>query len=202
MKNVRAESHSYDQILNLDYKHLIEFSKMDLFKKNILSFLAFRASHNELQKLKHLFTAVDTSGDGSISLEEFENCFKNFNIKNDNLDIKDLFNQIDINKNGFIDYTEFMAALIDEKKILTEDRIYEAFRMFDKDNSGKISHAEFLKVLNTGNEEFDFSNLLKETISAFDANKDGEIDYSEFCQMAGLELKKKSSLEEFISNLN
>ena len=46
---------------------------------------------------------------------------------------------IDSNNNGVIDYTEFIAALLDEKIYLTEEKTYEAFKMFDKDNSGKIS---------------------------------------------------------------
>ena len=195
MKNVRADAHSYDQILNLDFKNFIEFSKMDLFKKNILSFLAFRANHNELNNLKRLFIAVDINGDGLISFEEFENCFKKLNVENINSDLKNIFNEIDINKNGFIDYIEFMASLINEKTFITEERIYEAFRLFDKDNSGKISNDEFSNVLNSNCLDFEF---MKDLTKEFDVNNDGEIDYDEFCKMFGHELKKRCKLEEFI----
>jgi calcium-dependent protein kinase len=197
MKNIGEESNSYDQIKSINYKNLIEFSKMNMFKKNILSFMAFRGNYKELHQLNHLFIAVDNNGDGLISFEEFENCFKKSNIENIDLDMKNLFKEIDINKDGFINYIEFMASLLDEKNIITEEKIYEAFRMFDKDNSGKISYDEFNKVLNINETELEF---MKDFVNQYDINNDGEIDYEEFCKMSGLELKKKNNLEEFINN--
>jgi len=45
-----------------------------------------------------------------------------------------MFEKIDLDGNGTIDYTEFVMATINEKNLVTNERLLQAFKMFDKDN--------------------------------------------------------------------
>lgn len=195
MKNVRSDIHKEERLSNFNYNSLIEFSKMNRFKKSILSFIANRTNNKDVEKLRDTFIAMDENEDGLITIKELESAFDKLKI-NDHVDLKSLFEQIDYNKNGFINYTEFLAAMIDEKTYVTEEKLFEAFRMFDKDNSGKISAKEVYEVLHTDEQLSSFKDLIKEV----DLDGDGEINYEEFCKMMGKEIrKKKNKLENFVN---
>ena len=58
-----------------------------------------------------LFVKIDTNGNGSLCLEEFENAFQDFQDKLtlkkrfNKEDVQNLFKAIDANNNGVIDYS-------------------------------------------------------------------------------------------------
>ena len=58
-----------------------------------------------------------------------------------------MFDAVDTDKSGFIDYTEFVVASMNEKSLLTTERLTSAFKMFDKDKSGMITPSEIRAVL-------------------------------------------------------
>ena len=47
-------------------------------------------------------------------------------------DIEKMFDAVDIDKSGFIDYSEFVIASMNEKNLLTNEKLQAAFKMFDK----------------------------------------------------------------------
>ncbi len=53
-----------------------------------------------------------------------------------------MFDSVDTDKSGYIEYSEFVMATINEKKLLSTERLKSAFKMFDKDNSETITPAE------------------------------------------------------------
>jgi calcium-dependent protein kinase len=61
--------------------------------------------------------------------------------------VEEMFRKIDLDGNGTIDYTEFVMATIEEKALITNERLLQAFKMFDKDNSGALSSDEIKEVL-------------------------------------------------------
>ncbi len=61
-----------------------------------------------------------------------------------------MFDAVDTDKSGFIDYSEFVVASMNEKTLLSNEKMASAFKMFDKDNSGSISSAEIKEVLSFG----------------------------------------------------
>ena len=92
-----------------------------------------------------------------------------------------MFARIDLDGNGTIDYTEFVMATINEKNLVTNERLLQAFKMFDKDNSGALSADEIKDVLC-----FDSSvdpNEVQKIIEEVDENGNGEIEFDEFCHM-------------------
>ena len=43
-----------------------------------------------------------------------------------------MFDSVDIDKSGYIDYSEFVIAAMNEKNLLTNEKLQSAFKMFDK----------------------------------------------------------------------
>ncbi len=86
-----------------------------------------------------------------------------------------MFEKIDLDGNGTIDYTEFVMATINEKNLVTNERLLQAFKMFDKDNSGALSYDEIKDVLC-----FDATvdpKTVQKIIEEVDENGNGEIVY-------------------------
>lgn len=83
-----------------------------------------------------------------------------------------MFKAVDIDGNGSIDYTEFVMATMNEKDLITNDRLRAAFRLFDKDGSGAISADEIKQVLGIDEKE---SGKLDQLLKEIDENGDGEI---------------------------
>lgn len=91
-----------------------------------------------------------------------------------------MFKAVDIDNSGTIDYTEFVMATMNEKDLITNERLKAAFRLFDKDGNGTISPDEIKDVLGIGPDD---NEMIDKLIDDIDENKDGEIDFEEFCAM-------------------
>ena len=98
-----------------------------------------------------IFKALDKNGDGKLSKEEILDGYENFFGKHLGVqDVEDMFEAVDIDKSGYIDYSEFVIASMNEKQLLTNEKLQAAFNMFDKDGSGMISATEIKQVLGFG----------------------------------------------------
>lgn len=62
-------------------------------------------------------------------------------------EVDHLFEQLDSNGNQTIDYTEFVAAAVDKRRALNDDKIRNCFSIFDKNGDGKIELSEFKELL-------------------------------------------------------
>ena len=170
---------SDESLLLLNVDTMKNYTQSNKFKKAVLTFIASRLKDDEIKTLKDIFSTLDKNNDGTLTFQEIkEGCAK----LNSNLNFEEIFINLDTDRSGCINYTEFLAATIDQRVYLKNERLYEAFRSFDKDNSGKISVNEIGTLINAGHE--DFRNL-EDEIKKFDLNGDGEIDYAEFCSMMG-----------------
>lgn len=169
---------SNDSLLYLNVDLMKNYTQSNKFKKAVLTFIASRLKDDEIKILKEIFMSLDKNNDGFLSYSEIKEGVSKLNHTSSNLE--EIFAHLDTDRSGSINYTEFLAATIDHRIYLKNERLYEAFRSFDKDNSGKISVKEIGTLINAGFE--DFRNL-EEEIRKFDVNGDGEIDYNEFCNM-------------------
>ena len=162
----------------LDINSLKNYSKMNTFKKNILTFIASRLdeNNNDIRIINNYFKLFDRDNDGQISYEEFQSILMNMNIESN--EIKNLFNSLDVSKNGIINYSEFIAAFIQKNIYLKKELINEAFTLFDKNNKGIITKEDIMNVLNlntNGNKEIEqITNILIEK------KREGYIDINSF----------------------
>ena len=72
-----------------------------------------------------IFKALDKNGDGKLSKEEMLEGYDLFFGKN-NLDkegIEAMFDSVDTDKSGFLDYSEFVIASMNEKTLLTNEKL-------------------------------------------------------------------------------
>jgi calcium-dependent protein kinase len=166
---------SEEVILNLNTQTLCNYKNTNKLQKAVLTFIASRLKDEEIRVLREIFTALDTNQDGTLTAEEIKSGISK--IEGIDIDIDAIFNSIDTDGSGVINYTEFLAATIDQKIYLKEEKLYEAFKSFDKDGSGKISINEIKTVLGSSDDK------LQEIMNSFDTNNDGEIDYNEFLLM-------------------
>lgn len=95
-----------------------------------------------------MFQALDKNGDGHLSKEELLEGYElHFGIPINEEEVENMMKNVDIDGNGFIDYTEFVMATMNEKNMVSNERLMQAFKMFDKDGSGTITADEIREVL-------------------------------------------------------
>jgi len=124
---------------------------------------------------------MDKDGNGTLDKEEVLNGYEeHFGIPISEEIVDAMFEAVDIDGNGSIDYTEFVMATMNEKDLITNDRLKAAFRLFDKDGNGTISPDEIKSALGIGEDDDESLNKL---IAEVDENGDGEIQFEEFCAM-------------------
>ena len=145
-------------------------------------------SKNEKENLSKIFKKIDKNGDGQLSKEEILEGYDLFFGKTmEKEDVIKMFNSVDTDGSGFIEYSEFVVAAMNEKNVLTNEKLQAAFKMFDKDGSGLISPSEIKEVLGFGQTLSE--EAVNDIIKQVDENGDGEISFEEFAQM----MKKLSS---------
>jgi len=162
-------------------KNFKNFHATQRFKKLALTAIATQLNEKEIKTLKETFLALDKNGDGTLSLEEIKiGCKKNNIARPQNFD--SVFSSIDSDNSGVIDYTEFIAATMENSFQYREDLCWSAFRVFDIDGDGKITVQELQKALKSSDMSMS-EEKIADIIAEFDKNKDGCIDFDEFCAM-------------------
>ncbi len=88
-----------------------------------------RTTSEEIEELKNLFLALDTSKDGTLSIDEIKDGFAKLNkkLKGSRVNYKELMATMDKDGNGVIDYTEFITAAIDKVALLNKKNLISAF---------------------------------------------------------------------------
>ena len=124
---------------------------------------------------------MDKDGNGSLDKEEVMLGYEeHFGIQMTEENVDAMFKAVDIDGNGSIDYTEFVMATMNERDLISQQKLRAAFRLFDKDGNGSISPEEIKNALGISDEDGEELNKL---IAEIDENGDGEIQFEEFCNM-------------------
>ena len=178
----------------LDYRHINKYRTYNKFKQAILTFIASRLTSEESKKIQNIFYNIDEDKKGFITFEDFRKYIIN------EYDIDDLieneeelrkgFQSVDIDHNNKIDYTEFLAANLDEKIFLKEEKLKEAFRTFDINDSGAIKKDDLIRVLKLEDLP-DKNKIVNSIIEENDFDKDGKIGFKDFMKAMNNQRKKK-----------
>ena len=87
-----------------------------------------------------------------------------------------------MDRNNKIDFTEFLAANMDKAIYKDKEKLRIAFDLFDTDKNGIISKDDIINILKMEN-LYDAKKLVSDLIEPNDINKDGKIDFDEFCKL-------------------
>jgi calcium-dependent protein kinase len=164
--------------IKINFNTFKTYSGANKLSRAVLTYIASRLTDSEVKKLKDAFQKIDVNGDGMLTLEELKNAI-NLNPEVHVMNIEQIFKTIDTDNSGVINYTEFLAASIDKRIYLQEDKLRDAFKLFDEDKSEKISKSEISKVLKFKKSGAEMTKLFEK----YDLNGDGEIDFEEFLNM-------------------
>jgi len=94
---------------------------------------------------------MDANGDGKLQKGEIKAGYLEYFGKNlSDEQVDEMFAQVDADGNGEIEYSEFVVATMNEKNLLSNNKLHTAFKMFDKDGGGSISTDEIKQVLSFG----------------------------------------------------
>lgn len=174
-------------LISFDFTKLNNYKNFNTFKKCVLLFLASRLNPEQYNEIGEIFRKIDECKNGTINFDDF----KNFIINNQDQEImggeldeeiKKKFFEIDIDKNNKIDFTEFLAANMDSSSYKDKDKLRYAFDSFDVDKNGIITYEDIVNILKIEN-LLDAKKLALELIEPNDINKDGKVDFDEFCKL-------------------
>ena len=152
------------------------FIKGNKFKQAVLQFMVkhFDLKHEE-DKLNLVFSKFDVNGTGRVTKKVF---FKELVKIYGEEDAKDLTNKIfgslDLDGNGDISYIEFLTAIMDSKKLMTDDKLEKTFKLIDKNGDGKITIEEIKNIF--GGDIKQWKKIIKE----LDKDMKDEIGFNDF----------------------
>ena len=164
-----------------------EFRHFNKFKQSVLMFIASRLNQEEYGEIPKIFKKINECKTGMITFEDFKNFVINNQIEeivggDDDEEIRHKFFGIDIDNNNRIDFTEFIAANMDKSIYSDNTKLKNAFDCFDLDKSGIITRENIIKILKI-EKLIDSKKVASDLIDPNDINKDGKIDFDEFCRL-------------------
>jgi len=131
-----AANHALDNLIHFHSHHKVKVATLTFIGSQLVS-------KEEREELARVFKNLDLNGDGRLSKDEVkEGYHTHYGRLISDKEIEDMFDAVDTDQSGYIDYTEFVIASMNEKALLTTDRLQAAFKMFDRDGSGSISPSE------------------------------------------------------------
>ena len=178
---VKKAPNAKANLSDLNVQTLKKYRGEHKLKKAVLTFIASRLNDEEVKNLNGIFENLDENKDGTLTFNEVKKGIEKLGKNELGVDVGEIFKSIDTDGSGRIDYTEFLAACINQKSFLRQERLNEAFQMLDKDGTGKITKEEIKKALKLDNDVDE--NVLNQLIKKYDLNGDGMIDYNEFLNM-------------------
>ncbi|TRY50796.1 Serine/threonine-protein kinase [Cryptosporidium tyzzeri] len=162
------------------------FQGLSRLKKIALTLIAQNIDERDILDLHDTFMELDTSRDGTLSRAEIIEGINRTGCS-PTIGIDALLDEIDPEGTDTISYTDFIAACIQERQMSHESACKAAFRVFDIDGDGQISNIEFLKVMSLSSKAKKSDDELAQELSEFmksgDLDKDGTINFDEFCHV-------------------
>ena len=118
---------------------LRNFRDYSMFKRAVLSVIAFGLGEEQISEMRNAFQTFDLEKNGVITFEEFTQVVTSRGAM-ENSECQRMFESLDQDRTGVIKYSEFLAACVDEKIMLDDKRVIDAFNKLDVDNTGMLTY--------------------------------------------------------------
>lgn len=152
-KSIEDEGEQMDnqkgQQIHRALNNLRTFSSKHKVKQAALGYLVQHFMNmSDTQELEHVFQALDTSGDGTLSKEELLEGYRKYygNDFNES-EVEALIQMADMSEDGLISYSEFMMTCVNREKFLTMERLEAVFNELDVDKNQMVSLDELNQFL-------------------------------------------------------
>jgi calcium-dependent protein kinase len=158
------------------FTSLKRFTGHNKLKKVALGLIADEMTESEIVELKKQFMAIDTDGNGVITVAELADALRAMGHGMIEEEVIELVKGIDIDGDGLVDYPEFLAATMQRNLANKEEYLVNAFNYFDTNNKGVITKADLVQFM--GSED-----QAQQVMMEVDSNGDGKISFDEFVAM-------------------
>lgn len=101
--------------------------------------------HIQINDLRSSFEVIDHEKNGYITATELQDVMKASSMKT--TDVERIFRGIDQDQSGQVDYVEFLAAAMEQRTYVDEEKMQEAFETFDQEGSGFITHENLMEIM-------------------------------------------------------
>ena len=174
--------------------HLKAFNMKKKFRKEAMIVFVNLLKEDELKKLREAFTFCDKDASGEITLNELSQTMKELGFKDSEEEIVNLAKRIRISDSETIKYSEFLAAAMDSKNYLKQEKLWLGFKYFDIENTGYITLENIREVLAREGRKMTDEEI-NEMIREVDLSEDGKINFEEFCEMMGVHSPEEKRLK-------
>ena len=137
----------------------------------------------EVENACKLFNKIDINGDGKITSAILYKGICQYCEGNPEKEILEIFDKLDRDHNNYIGYEEFIRAAVDKSIFLDETVLKFAFKYFDTNNSGEITYESIKSIFKEHIKSASIDESLKKIMDEVDKNKDGKINYDDFCEL-------------------
>jgi len=155
------------------------FSGKSRFEQAAISIVAHLLDDSEIQDLQRTFKALDVDGNGTLSLQEVEQAFKDTKLS---ANLEELFGKVNFNGSSEIEYSTFIAAMMNQRLFHKQEHLWRAFKTIDQDNTNCITAEQLSQSLRN----LDMTDApvspeeIQSVMSKTDINGDGLISFEEF----------------------
>jgi len=161
---------------------LIEIKKFGKFQESIIAYLTINfIDKDEENQLKEVFRYIDKNNKNFLKKEDIEYCFKANGYFLDKESIDHIFSVLDYDMNGVVEYQEFFRALVDKKKLFSDENLKVAFELLDENKKNEISWNDIKRVF--FHEQKINDNLIDEYLKEIGMTKEKTLNFQEFCKV-------------------
>ena len=161
---------------------LIEIKKFGKFQESIIAYLTINfIDKDEEKQLREVFRYIDKNNKNFLKKEDIEYCFKANGYFLDKDSIDHIFSVLDCDMNGVVEYQEFFRALVDKKKLFSDENLEIAFELLDENKKNEISWNDIKRVF--FHEIKINDDLIDEYLKEIGMTKEKTLNFQEFCRV-------------------
>mmetsp|Transcript_79996 Transcript_79996/g.222517 ORF Transcript_79996/g.222517 Transcript_79996/m.222517 type:complete len:381 (+) Transcript_79996:24-1166(+) len=161
-------------------KSLRKFAQGSHLQRAALTVMAYGLTSREIQDFEQAFLAMDTTGRGTITLEQLAQVMARY-PEVSSQEVQRIFKSMESSKEEEIHYTPFIAAMLATRVRFHEDKVRSAFEAFDFDGTGYITAETLTRIFERIPDAGDLAmEEAEEWIREVDYKGNGTIDYEEF----------------------